>query len=164
MSRTTSRRGQTRRDQHHLTIIGPGLPRRFSERVVVHPADSQATLASRPIPRCAATRGYFTPVRLRMCPEKLRTHFTGPCLLAATRPIDLISRPRFSKAILRSMEKTVIMRVLKNFRLRENPWKHRTYEQRLITMAAIYRTTQKEGQTGPRFPRIHLVFGRGAVK
>ncbi len=59
------------------------------------------------------------------------------------------------------MEKSVTIRALKDFREKENPWKHRSYEERLIAMAVICGTTQKDGQAELGFPRFYRAFRRG---
>jgi hypothetical protein len=59
------------------------------------------------------------------------------------------------------MEKTLTQRSLKDFRERENPWKNRSHEERLMAMAVICGNTQNDGQAEPRFPRIYRVFRRG---
>jgi hypothetical protein len=60
------------------------------------------------------------------------------------------------------MEKTVTKRSLKDFRHRENPWKDRSYEDRLVAMAVICGTTQNDGSTQPGLSRVHRITRRGA--
>lgn len=56
--------------------------------------------------------------------------------------------------MLSGMEKVVVSRTLGEFGQRENPWKHRSYEERLIAMAVICGTTQQYNQPFSRVWRI----------
>jgi len=55
------------------------------------------------------------------------------------------------------MEKTVIKRTLREFRDRENPWKDRTYQERLRAMAVICGTQQAHGRAESGFSRLYRI-------
>ncbi len=60
------------------------------------------------------------------------------------------------------MEKVVVRRNLQDFRNRENPWKDRSYLERLSAMAVICQTNEKHGQPESGFPRVYRIT-RGSV-
>lgn len=62
---------------------------------------------------------------------------------------------------VRRMDKIVIKRTLKDFKDRENPWKNRSYEERLIAMAVICGTNQNNGSVEPGFSRVYRITRRG---
>jgi hypothetical protein len=59
---------------------------------------------------------------------------------------------------MQDMEKVIKTRSLEEFRKRENPWKNRSYQERLKAMTDICMTEHNHHGTESGFPRVYRVF------
>lgn len=55
------------------------------------------------------------------------------------------------------IEAVIRKRTLNQFKDKENPWKHRSFEERLNAMAVICGTQDDDGKAQQRFSRVYSI-------